>query len=349
MGRRFFRPFFFGLGLFAVLIFLGDLFDKMHLLVKTKAPLTTILEYLWLQVPVWGIRVIPMATLLATLVALTGFIQSGEWIAAQSCGFKTSDFWKPLLLGAVLVSAGSFAAQETLLPLCQSRSKRLWREQIHPEWEWDKFYDVVLLVGDDRFLKARLFVPKDGYLERPVLDHLGPEGVDHQLDAKTAHWDGLTGRWVFHEGAERRWTGAGMAERIFDKHVSDLEEHPKTLTPRSKSPEEMSLLELLKALRSGAGRLSPRELRVAAHAKLAYPVTNLIICALGIPIALRLRRRGRVVSFCAALAVSFLYFWCQEMGRSLGLAGRLSPPTAAWLANAAFAAAAGVLIARTEG
>ena len=92
MARKFFKPFLFGLGLFALLIFLGDMFDKMNYLFKTKASLWVVFQYLWLEVPYWTIRVIPMATLLATLVAITGFVQSGEWIAAQASGFKTRDF-----------------------------------------------------------------------------------------------------------------------------------------------------------------------------------------------------------------------------------------------------------------
>ena len=64
MAQRFMAPFFMGLGLFALLIFLGDMFDKMGTLVRSKAGLLIILQYLWLEVPYWTVRVIPMATLL---------------------------------------------------------------------------------------------------------------------------------------------------------------------------------------------------------------------------------------------------------------------------------------------
>src|SRR5258708_264937 len=74
MARRFLKPFFFGLGVFALLIFLGDLFDKMPQLLKSQASLWVILQYLWLEVPYWAVEIIPMATLLATLFAVTGFI-----------------------------------------------------------------------------------------------------------------------------------------------------------------------------------------------------------------------------------------------------------------------------------
>ncbi|MDE2236849.1 MAG: LptF/LptG family permease, partial [Elusimicrobia bacterium] len=162
MARRFIEPFLAGLGLFALLIFLGDLFNRMGALVKSPAHLTTIIQYLWLEVPYWGIRVIPMATLLATLIALTGFVRSGEWIAVQACGFKTKEFWKPLLWCALGVTLFSFAAQETILPACYRRAERLWRDQIHPEWEWDQYGNIAIVGGPGEFLEARLFRPKEG-------------------------------------------------------------------------------------------------------------------------------------------------------------------------------------------
>jgi lipopolysaccharide export system permease protein len=350
MGRRFLRPFGFGLGLFSLLIFLGDLFDKMHFLVKTKASLGIIMQYLWLEVPTWGIRVIPMATLLATLVALTGFIQSGEWIAAQSTGFKTSDFWKPLLYCSLGVTILSFVAQETLLPFCQRRTAKLWREEIHPEWEWDKFFDIVMLVGRDpeRFLQAKLFIPKEGRLERPVYEKIGPNGLEYQLDAKLALWDANLGHWVFEDGVERTFKG-GLEEKVFKKHDSDFTAEPKELLPRPKVIEEMSAREVRRALMGKVpSGLSQRELRVALFGKLAYPFTNLVICALGIPIAMRLRRHSKIFAFACALVVSFLFLWLQEMGRALGMAGRMPPFIAAWLANVAFAAAAVGLLSRSE-
>ena len=83
-------------------------------------------------------------------------------------------------------------------------------------------------------------------------------------------------------------------------------------------------------------------------AKLAYPFTNLIICALGIPIALRLRKSSRVVAFCAALALSFFFLWMMEVGRTLGVSGTLPPLAAAWLANVGFGALALYLLRRWD-
>ncbi|MFA6002661.1 MAG: LptF/LptG family permease [Elusimicrobiota bacterium] len=349
MVRRFFKPFFFGLGLFAVLIFLGDMFDKMHQLMKSSASLWVIVQYLWLEVPYWAVRTIPMATLLATLIAITGFIQSGEWLAVQSCGFETKTFWKPLLWCSLAVTVLSFAAQETVLPICYHRARQLWRDRIHPEWEWDIYYNIALVAGPNRFILAKEFRPKDGRLVRPMLDDVGPDGVSYQLDAKSAVWNTVSERWVFREGVERRFYKRRVDESEFREVVSDLDIAPRNLVPRTTNPDEMSLWELLKySRRMRLMGVPVTALQVAAHAKVAYPFINLVICALGIPIALRLRRSPKVASFCVAIGLSFLYLWVSELGKALGAGERVSPLLSAWIPNLLFAGLAAWLIRRWE-
>jgi lipopolysaccharide export system permease protein len=350
MARRFFLPFLSGLALFALLIFLGDMFDKMSILLKSKATMWVIIQYLWLEVPYWTIRVIPMATLMATLFSLTGFIQSGEWLAAQASGFETKDFWKPLLGCALVVTFGSFLAQETVLPACYARAQFLWKDSIHPEWEWDKFFDITLIGGPDEFIQAKTFIVKDGAMERPILERIGPTGtVVNQLDADKALWKEGPGRWLFLDGVERVTENGRTTETAFKEKMSDLAVPPRNLMPRTRNPDEMSLREI-KSYEERVAHLgvSPRELEVAAAGKLAYPFTNFVICALGIPVALRLRRLSKIINFCAAFGLSFAFLWFMEIGRMLGNAGQLPAPVAAWLANVLFAGIALLMIRRYE-
>ncbi len=349
MIGRFLKPFAFGLGLFAVLIFLGDTFDKMNYIVKSPAPLPVVLEYLWLGVPYWAVRVIPMATLLATLVAMSGFVQSGEWLATQACGLETRRFWLPVLWASLGVTAVAFLAQETVMPAARARAETLWHLRVHPEWEWTRYENVALFAGRGRFVQSWVFQPEKGRMDRAILETLGPSGVVSQLDAKYALWDEGLGRWVFHHGVERSFGAQGVAETPFDSKVSTLDAPPPDLIPRALDPDEMTWSEV-RAYAKRVGRFggSPRRYEVAAQAKLAYPFANLVICALGIPIALRLRRSSRVVSFCAALGLSFAYLWFIEVGRALGVGGTLPPWAAAWSANALFGTAALVLIHRWD-
>ncbi|OGR57365.1 MAG: hypothetical protein A2X36_04405 [Elusimicrobia bacterium GWA2_69_24] len=343
LGAHFLGPFFFGLGVFALLVFLGDLFDKMNRLATSPASLGVIFQYLVLQMPYWTLRIVPVATLLAALFTVSGFVRSGEYTAVQAAGFEVGPFFRPLLWMAAGVALVFFVAQETVLPACFSRSQTLWREKIHPVWEWDKFSDVVLAPGPDRFVSARLFAVKDGTFERPVMDYYNRRILRRQVDATEARWDKARGRWVFLEGVVRRYSedGALTSSKPFVELVSDLFTPPKALVPRRKSPDEMSIFETILEIRhlEGVRRITRIEW-TALHQKIAYPFTNVILCALGIPIALRFRQRSRSVAFTMALVVSALFLWFIEVGRMLGNSGSMPPLAAAWLPNGVFGALA---------
>jgi lipopolysaccharide export system permease protein len=282
------------------------------------------------------------------LVAVSGFIESGEWIAAQAAGFGPRQLYKPLVACALAVAAAGLVAQETVLAVCRERSRRLWRERVHPEWEWEKYFDLAAQAGPKEFLQARLFLPKEGRLERPTLEIVGPGGVESQIDARAGVWDGVAGRWVFYDGVARRFSeGSPSKEEAFRRFESQVAIAPRLLVPRAKKPAEMTLRELAAFL--GGDRpagLSRRELAVELHAKLAYPWTNVVLCLLGIPLALRLRGAPRLLSFCAALAASFGYLWLIELGKSLGASGRLAPAAAGWVPHLVLAAAGAAAIAR---
>lgn len=339
VALRFIGPFLFGLGVFALIVFLGDFFDKLQRIVNSKATAWVVFQYLALQAPYWTVRVVPMATLLATLFAVTGFIQSGEYVAVQAAGVPGDRLFRPLLWLSLAISALGFLAQETLLPACRGRAQHLWRERIHPQWEWDRYHDVVLVAGPDRFVTANLFTVKEGTMIRPVMDQYGATGISRQVDAGYAGWDAQAGAWTFRNGVERLFNeDGGLAqESLFEELKSDLRIPPKELMPRQRDPDEMSVAETrlyLKRLKL-VGE-PPYRAQTALQAKLAYPFANVILCALGIPIALRLRRAARGASFATALAVGFAYIWLIETCKTMGNVGRLPAVLAAWLPNAAF-------------
>ncbi len=343
VGKAFFGPFLFGLGVFALLAFLGDLFDKMGRIATSAASAAVIAEYMGLQLPYWMVRIVPMATLLATLFAVTAFVRSGELTAVQAAGYEGRRFFRPLYGAAALVALAAFIAQETLLPACFSRSQTLWRERIHPVWEWDRYHDPVLVPSQDRLISTTLFTVKEGTMDRPVMDDFSAGRLVREIDAEKARWDGARGLWTFERGVERGFDGAGglASERPFEAWDSDLRAPPRSLAPTTKTAEEMSLAETLAEIRRWEERgRSTRPLWTAFHQKLAYPFTNIVLCALGLPIALRLRRAPKTFAFAAALSVGFVYLWFLEMGWHLGKSGRLPAPAAAWGPNLAFAALA---------
>jgi lipopolysaccharide export system permease protein len=76
------------------------------------------------------------------------------------------------------------------------------------------------------------------------------------------------------------------------------------------------------------------------HAKLSLPFAALIMAFLGIPFSLKDNRSGGLgIGIGISVVIGFSYFVINALLLSLGQAGALPPPVAAWAANLLFAAA----------
>ena len=80
---------------------------------------------------------------------------------------------------------------------------------------------------------------------------------------------------------------------------------------------------------------------VSYHGKLAYPLANLILILLAVPLASRRRRGGQAAQLALGLGVAFVYLAMQKTIEPLGYVGDVPPEAAAWIPHAVFAAAGG--------
>ena len=72
------------------------------------------------------------------------------------------------------------------------------------------------------------------------------------------------------------------------------------------------------------------------YTKFSYPVANLILVLLGVPLAAVRRRGGQAVQIGLGLAIAFSYLTLQKLTEPFGYSGELSPLLTAWLPHAAF-------------
>jgi lipopolysaccharide export system permease protein len=351
---RFLKTFLFVFALVLILAFLFDAFDRMNLLLhQSAAPFHILLEYLWLNVPFWAVKALPVTTLLATLFVAVGFIRSGEWLAAQASGFKPSELARPFFIGAAIVTAGTFLAQETVLPFARDRADTLYNQRIYTSRNAiGQWHDILVVTGPGTFLMARNFDTKKGRMERVVMDEYKDGRLRRQWDSRAVQWDANLAFWVFENGMMREFGAKGqpVREKEFLTEVSELRTPPKDLVPQQWDPDRMGLREILRHIRR-LHRLGMSEhlARTAFHLKLAYPFANLVMCALAIPFAFRSRRTGRTAQLAGALGLAFS-FWCVLLvGQALGEAGLLPGLIAAWSANLVFTCLAFYLYRRTEG
>lgn len=124
---------------------------------------------------------------------------------------------------------------------------------------------------------------------------------------------------------------------------------PEQLMARPKQPEELRYAEmddLIETLeRSGA---RPLELIVEQAQKVAIPMATLVIILFGAPLANGTGRGGAAYGIGISLGITIFYMMLFKLTGAMGVSGMMDPLLAAWLPNALFLVAAGVLLMRVR-
>ncbi|MCX5783048.1 MAG: LptF/LptG family permease [Elusimicrobia bacterium] len=340
---KFWGPFFSGLGIFAVLVFLADLFDHLNYFMKSSAAPAVIARYMALNAGFWTLTVVPVAALLATLFLLSDMVHKGEWTAAMASGQRPLKLLEPIIFCAVIVAAGNFALSETLSPKLHQKASAIFERDIKGKKDWDgqEQRDITVMAGENIFVSAKTFKPKEGKMLRMVMDVQDGGEVKMQADAKSAYWSYGKKRWVFENGIIRKFSRGKIAsEKEFKSFISKIDIPPSDLMTEKTSPESLSIRDIVKRIKRFKKIGAPvyRE-KVYLHSKISAPFYAVIICLLGMPFALIVKKAGKMLHFGAAIAIAFLFWWVSSVCQSAGIAGMMPPWLCAWAPVFIFGAA----------
>jgi lipopolysaccharide export system permease protein len=349
ISSKFWPPFLFALGIFAALVFLGDVFSHMNDFANTAAPARIVLKYFMYSIPFWTLIIVPVASLLASLFVLAEMVGNGEWVAGMSSGYKPRQLTAPVIVCCALVALCHFTLTETVSPNLRRKSEFILERYI----SGNKYYhqgiqnNLVVRVADGIFLSARQLNAATGELASAALSFESGGRVVYQVEAASGRWE--SGRqWVFYNGIKRILDRDGrVTSERFERWPSGLSMEPQFMSMDKIWPEDVTLYELsdrIGMLRK-IGAPSLRE-EVFLHSKMAAPFVDLLLCLVAIPFAVSVRRGGKMLHFTAAIALAFFFWWTTTVAQSAGEAGMLSPSVSAWLPVAVFSCMAAFLFAK---
>ena len=110
---------------FLFIYVLVDFFDRFDVFLKYHAAPATVLRYFAFKVPLIVTQLVPVATLGAVLLALGMMARHNELTALGASGVSTLQLARPLLIVAVLLSAGTLLWNEAVVPYCSERSRHI--------------------------------------------------------------------------------------------------------------------------------------------------------------------------------------------------------------------------------
>ncbi len=343
VAREFTRYFALILAALVTVFVLGLLIDVIADAFQNRIKGKLVLQYLVFEQPQILFYMLPLATLMATLVNFAIFTKTSELTAAKAGGMSLYRLSVPVLLMGLLSSGACFALQEYVLPYANRRAAELRDEIKNRPVESYNVLDRRWMMGQENQIYNYAFYDpaRRRFNGLAVYRYsVAPFGLAERLYAREADWVGSDGAWRFKNGWRRDFREGGKVEAFDELRVSGIEP-PSYFVKEERRSEQMTYLELSRYVADlkQAG-FDVVRLEVALQSKFAFPLAALVTVLIAIPFSFTPGKKGALYGIGIAIAIGLSYYVITRVFAFMGETAMLPPEIAAWAPNTLFSIAA---------
>jgi len=330
--------------IFLFLYIIIDVFSHLDEILRQRVNIIILLEYYLSYLPIIFVQVTPIACLIATLYTFGMLNRNNEIIAMRASGLSIFQITKTVIIFGAIVSVFVFWVNDKFLPQSLSVTEKN-KEQMETgtkkaEAKKQEVFTNLSMYG----LKNRLyFINKfslatntlDGIV---ILEHDEKQNIIKKIVAnKGAYKDGL---WRFYQSITYNYNENGQIidePQYQEEEAMVITETPSDFLKQRQRVDFMTIAQindyLWKLSKSGATTVI-RNLKVDLYQRFTSPLTSVIIILLGIPFALKMKKRATgLSSLGVSIMVGFLYYVLNAVGIALGKSGSLIPILSASLSH----------------
>lgn len=299
-------------------------------------PFGLIGQFYALHLPFLFLQVAPFVTLVAGLFTVAKLVRHSEAVAALSAGISAQRLLAPLVIAAIGIGATMFGLREAVsFGLAGKRDALrhlLDKKQADPVytnlWLRDGHGNVVHL-GRYRPRPAGGGPPEIGDFE----EHLVLGTTWTTTTAPRAVWDPAAEppRWRLEGGIRHVVVGEGEQRTEATDSVAGFAFTPRLAQTFQRAREKPDELSFAEAAELGSRDPDNVAYRTLLQYHVTFPLGNLVLVLVGLPLLLRHERGGGARTLLGAFGLCVAYFAADFVCRNLGLQGTLDAPLAAWL------------------
>lgn len=339
--RETLASFLLALAIFTFILLMDRIFDLVNMVISKGVGLLVIGRLLSYTLPFTLTLSIPMATLLAILLALGRLNQDNEITAIRASGVSTLTIMRPLLIASCLLSLLSIYFGDRLVPATNHKFKNLYAEIIFKqpvlkleehtfiEIKDTKLYFDEINKNDSTFKGVIIYQKEKDSLPLMIIAEHGNFRGDSQRGLVLTLYNGV--RHLVDKNDLFKYN------RIyFNSYMLsiNMEQNAAQNAIRYKSLREMSKRELkaeIKRLREQ--KFSGSTIEVEYHMRNVISFACLTFALIGIPLSLRPKQTAKGLGWGLSIILISVYYLLLIMGVTLGERGLLKPGLAVWLPN----------------
>jgi lipopolysaccharide export system permease protein len=319
-------------GLFFVLDF-TQFIDEYLEPMKDGTPKPTILivRYYLLNTPFLFLQVAPFVTLVASLFTVSKLLKHNEVVAGLGAGISAHRILSPIVVLSILAGAGMFQLRESLANGIVEKRDAL--HYVLMQRDYDQVYRHLFLKDlSGSVVRLDEFRPAAGNPPHPEVRGLHATLLSLsqwvQVDADRAVYvrEGAQGVWQLENGVRHEVSGDTRIEIL--EGFDFTPELALTFARAHEAALELSYGETREMARRDPDNVVYQTL-LQYH--VTFPLANLVLVLVGVPLLMRYERRRVVASLAAACMLCILFFAADLVFRNLGLQASLDPRIAAWM------------------
>ena len=323
------------LGLYIIVEF----FNKADNFTEAGLSISRLIRYLQLKLPQIMVQITPIGILLAVLVAFGLMNKHNEILALKSGGVSVFFLMRAALAIAVFLSIILFFLSEVVVPITISKANKIWLSEVKKKPVLATRQKNIWIKGNRAIYYIKYFNPQNESVSGVTLNYFDKAfKLSRRIDATSGVYQ--EGNWIFSDIMEQVLDEESetYVVSIYPQQTIILEVQPEDLKRVFTKSEEMNVAELFSYIREVESEgYDATTFRVDLHARFALPVLSVIVCIIGVGIAVKRKgREGLSASIAYGAVMVFLYWVLHSFCLSLGYGGLLPPLVAAWISNIIF-------------
>ena len=378
--RELISPFLFGGALFTFFLVIDRIYQLTELVITKGVPFYLVVQLLVFMLPSFLAHTLPMALLVAVLLAGGRLAGDLEIIAFKAAGVSTLRLFRPVLAAALVVTAVTAAItlvinpianqefQRQLFKILQARATSGLAERVFNP----TFGDVIiyvedvsasqvalrgLLVSDERDNKiSRIITAREGRL---LTDEENRRITLRLINGAVSEADVLPAAPAVPttnlKAMRPPLSGAASAERyrltnfsIYDMSLS-VDSPLKSAAKADKPEKDLPLAALdERIVELTNDRYAQAPYKVEWHKRFAFPLAALVFALVAFPLAVRSHRGGRSIALVGSLAILVAYYVVLTSLEGPALRTRVPAWLAIWAPNIIFTVIGAVLLVVTS-